>query len=178
LPGHSRDRIQVGRLRARYVVRHDPQGADRESRNATGEAAAAGDLHRSPKRVDANAPAEEEIRRLRRTGRKGARVLEKERPLLREEEWKAREVGALLVDLHLREVGIVGQIERQGASDAVFHVAADLLSGARAGARGKIALAAAEHVRRHDAEAPDGDVMQLERAGARQAVDVELPWNE
>src|SRR5439155_3031030 len=37
---------------------------------------------------------------------------------------------------------------------------------------------AAEHVRRHDAEAPDGDVMQLERAGARQAVDVELPWNE
>jgi hypothetical protein len=63
--------------------------------------------------VDADAAREEELHRLRRARGKDARVLEEERTLLWKKQRKAREVRALLVDLDLREIGIVGEIERE-----------------------------------------------------------------
>ncbi len=56
-----------------------------------------------------------------------AAPFEEEVALLGEEEGEAREVHLLLVDLHLREVGVHGEVGGEVRRDRVLHVAADLL---------------------------------------------------
>ena len=51
-----------------------------------------------------------------------AASLQKELPFLGKEEAEARQVHLLLVDLDLREVGVVGEVGRQVLRDAHFHV--------------------------------------------------------
>ena len=64
-------------------------------------------------RIEADAAGEEQIHRLRLTHLEHLRVLEKERPLLGEEEREAGQVDLLLVGFDLGEVGIDRRIERQ-----------------------------------------------------------------
>ena len=76
--------------------------------------------------TDADPPGEEEVNFAGSPYGKLSGVLEEEGALLREEEIKAVEVDLLLVYFHLCEVGVVGQVERDGGGDAVFDVGADL----------------------------------------------------
>ena len=64
------------------------------------------------------APAEEEIDLAGPADREEAPVLEEERPLLGKQQVEPRQVDLLFVHFHLREVGVVGQIERRARGDA------------------------------------------------------------
>ena len=61
------------------------------------------------------------------------RVLEKERPLLGEEQVEAIEIDLLLVDFDLREVGVDGDVEVEPGRDAITGVEADVPRPARGG---------------------------------------------
>ena len=52
--------------------------------------------------------------------------LEEELALLRKEQVESRQVHLLLVDLDLREVGVVGEVGGEALGDAVLHVDADV----------------------------------------------------
>src|SRR6185503_12644927 len=102
----------------------------------------AADLDRDdPAAIQADAAAVKEIRltggrRRRLAERAGdaaaareveqAAPLEEELALLREEQVEAGEVHLLLVDLHLREVGVVGEVGGEVGGQSVFDVAADI----------------------------------------------------
>jgi hypothetical protein len=88
------------------------QHADGEPGHAARDASATDDRHELAGCVDPDAAREEQLDSLRRPGREGAGILEEERALFREEQREAREVGALFVDLDLREVGVVGEVQR------------------------------------------------------------------
>ena len=68
--------------------------------------------------ADADAAAEEQIDLTRAPDREQPAVLEEERPLLREQQVEARQVDLLFVDFDLREVGVVGEVERRARRDA------------------------------------------------------------
>ena len=94
----------------------------------------------APARTDADAAAEKQLRLARVAAghlpdaahREDAGVLEKERPLLRKEQVEAIQVDLLLVHLDLREVGVVGEIERQGGARVVLQIDAGVAQRRRA----------------------------------------------
>jgi hypothetical protein len=107
---------------------------------------AAADLNRyDPAAVEADAAAVEQERRRRlavvaaaqpapaevAAGAAAAEIedaaaFKEEVALLRKEQVEARQVELLLIDLDLREVGVVGEVGHQVGGDAVLHVAAGL----------------------------------------------------
>ena len=141
------EHAEVGRegVGGRRVVGLDVDGAHAEVAHPAGQASAAHDGH-GPSFVQADAPAEEEGRRIPGWEHARRRVedcprgpaeaaeaghppevedalaLEEELALLREEQAEPRQVDLLLVDLHLREVGVVGEVRRQVLGQAVLHV--------------------------------------------------------
>ena len=76
---------------------------------------------------DADAPAEEQLDFLRIANRELPRVLEEELALLGKEQREAIEVHLLLIDLDLREIGVVRRVERQARRDRVLHVETPLV---------------------------------------------------
>ena len=92
-----------------------------------GQTPAAANRHQLPVIVETDAPAEEQIelaRPCRSVKRPG--VLEEERPLLRKAQVEAREIDLLRVDLDLREVGVVGEVQVQARRDAELGVEAEV----------------------------------------------------
>ena len=132
---------EVGALGVRQHVfrRLDVEQADTEPAEASGQASASRNGRRHAV-LQADAPAEEEQRGLVRGAASAfttaacpdARKLEE--PLAFEEEVatlgeelaEAGEVHLLLVFLHLGEVGVVGEVERQASRDAVLGVDAEV----------------------------------------------------
>ena len=123
--------------------------------------------------ADADAPAEEQLELARLPHREEPRVLEKEGPLLGEEQVEPVEVDLLLVHLDLREVGVVRQVEGEARGHAVLQVRPDVSEPRGAG----VDIASqglSEHVgvqlevprRRH--------LQAAQLAGQRQPVEVEL----
>ena len=90
--------------------------------NLPAQSAAAPDGNRHAVVPDPDPPAEEQLELPRLPHREQARVLQKERPLLREEQVEPVEVDLLVVHLDLREVGVVRQIEGETRSHAVLQV--------------------------------------------------------
>src|SRR5947199_174277 len=128
--------------------------------------------------VDADPPGEEQVDRLGRTGGEDAGILEKEGPLLREEQRKAGEVGALLIDLDLREVGVVREVEGETGRHAILDLAADLPPPAGLGIDRVVAFHARERVWR-DRPHPSGRHLDtLQRPGTRHLHQTELARNE
>ena len=76
-------------------------------------------------RADANRPAEKYFRLPADADREQPGVLEEERALLGKEQVEAIEIDLLRVHLDLREVGVVGRVERQAGREAVLHVHAE-----------------------------------------------------
>src|SRR5690606_3113786 len=96
---------------------------------------------------DADAPRKEELDFLWRANGELAGVLEEEGALLRKEQAEAVEVDLLLVDLDLREIGVVGGVQGQTRRDRILQVEADFL--VRLGAWERSAAArAAENIGR------------------------------
>src|SRR5262249_37540200 len=98
----------------------------------SGETSAGANGHRTAGRIDADASREKQIDQLRRSRREHPGIFEKEGTFLGEEEREPREVRALLVDLHLREVRVVGEIERQTRRHPELGVCAKLRRSVRA----------------------------------------------
>src|SRR5205823_10515132 len=111
-------------------------------------------------------------------GGEDAGILEKEGPLLREEQRKPREIGALLIDLDLREVGVVREIEGETGRHAILDLAAELPAPPRLRIDRVIALQACERVRRHGPHPSGRHLDTLERAGTRDLHQAELARNE
>ena len=78
--------------------------------------------------VEADPPAVEQRGRVTRTESTGASerecalVLDEEVTLLRKEQAESGQVDLLLVGLHLRKIGVVGEIGRQVLGDLVLHI--------------------------------------------------------
>ena len=110
---------------------------DAEVANLAGQAATGLDRNH-PVGVQPDPPAVEHRRRIRGLRRahlragatageiEHAAALEKEVTLLGKEQAESREVDLLLVDLHLREVGVDGEVGGQVRRDAVLHIAANI----------------------------------------------------
>ena len=123
------------------VVGLDTQGADVERTELAGDAAATEDRHhRAALQADAPAveqggcvatakepaataepPADAPAREV-----EDAVSLQEKLPLLGKEEAEAGQVHLLLVHLHLREVGVVGEVGREVRCDADLHVEAEI----------------------------------------------------
>ena len=100
--------------------------ADVPAAQLAAQAAAAADVDRQRRRRQADAAREEQIDLLRVAELERRGVLEEERPLLREEQIEARQVDLLFVGFDLREVGVVGGVERQVRTDSPLQVDADV----------------------------------------------------
>ena len=170
--------------RHREVVRGGPRLVDRRGPHVqhadvgvgpdlAGQPAAAPDVDALAVVADADAPAEEQLELARLPHREEPRVLEKEGPLLREEQVEPVEVDLLVVHLDLREVGVVRQVEGEARGHAVLQVRPDVSEPRGAG----VDIASqglSEHVgvqlevprRRH--------LQAAQLAGQRQPVQVEL----
>ena len=72
--------------------------------------------------IDADPPREEQLHLARRAELEEPGVLEKERPLLGEEQIEAREVDLLVVDFDLREVRVERGVEREAGRDSVLEI--------------------------------------------------------
>jgi hypothetical protein len=115
---------QHGTVLQPAIFRQEVQEADGKRPGLPREAPAPEDVV-----VEPDATAEEEIRlpvvpELEELG-----ALQKEIPLLRVEEAEAAQVDLDVVGLHLREVGVVGQIGCQRRRHAPFHVEAHIVGG-------------------------------------------------
>src|SRR5690606_10351600 len=98
---------------------------------------------------NADAPRKEEVYRLWRAGREYAGVLQEERTFLGKEDREAREIDPLVIDLHLREVGVVREVERERRRDTVFDFTAHFRGrGGSAGTAVPLRLRRREHIRR------------------------------
>ena len=117
--------VVAGRARRQLLGLHVQQ-PDVPEAHLPRDAAAAEDRNLLAVVVDADAAAEEQVDFARVAHREEAGVLQEERPLLGEEQVEAIEVHLLVVDLHLREVGVVGAVERQAGRDVVLGVDAHL----------------------------------------------------
>ena len=157
--------VRVVGARAGLVVRLDAQHAHVERAGLAGQPAAA-ENGNDPSVLQPDAAAVEERRRIARSGYAVARQdargpeaaarevedaapLEKELPLLREEQVEAGEVHLLLVHLDLGEVGVVGEVRGEAPGDAVFQVDAHLAVArpARGGTSPRVGGHAADGVR-------------------------------
>ena len=143
------------------VVGPDVDGPDAEVAHLAGQASAAHDRHGPPRLVEADPPAEEEGRGVagsEEAGRPGevparrcaeaseagrppevedALAFEEELAFLREEQAEPRQVDLLLVHLHLREVGVEGEVRGQVLGESVLEVDAAVPAGVvRDGGRG------------------------------------------
>ena len=136
IPLESHDgEVRRLRLGHRFVAGldiHDPDGV----RSHLPRQAATGIDRHDPTTIEADAARVEQVRRVGRVGApsrpnatpgkvKDPAPFEEEVTLLGEKEAEAREVDLLLVDLHLREVGVDREVGRQVRRDRVFGVAAD-----------------------------------------------------
>ena len=149
----SHHRVVVGRHDG--VRGHlDPLGlnveeAHGEASRLAGEPPAAQQGDRLVVGADADAAAEEELHRFRRSHREGAGVLEEERALLGEEKIEAGQVDLLLVGLDLGEVGVIGEIGRQARRHPELGVGAELGRGV---GRGGIDVVAVQRPQRRRGE--------------------------
>ena len=99
-------------------------------------------------------------------------VLEKERPLLGEEQREPRQVHLLLVRFDLREVGVDRHIERQVGPHAPLHVEPDVTRAIdRLGEQRLVVVDRADDVRHELDLAPRGQVQAAQLAGHRDAVE-------
>ena len=101
------------------------QHADVEAAHLAGQAPAAANRHQVPVIVKADATAEEQIDFLFLAHGEETGVLQEERTLLRKAQVETREIDLLGIDLDLREVGVVGEVEVQAGRDAELGVGAD-----------------------------------------------------
>ena len=76
--------------------------------------------------ADADATAEEHLYLSPAADRKLTGVLKKEGALLREKQVEAIEVHLLIIDLDLREVGVVRQVECKARSNGILDVETDI----------------------------------------------------
>src|SRR6185503_11593988 len=119
-------------------------------------------------------PRDEELDELRRSRRERAGILEEEWPLLWKKQREASEVRPLLVDLDLREVGVVREIEREARRHAELGVGAELARPLRTAINGEVAMRTAEHVWGDRRKPASRNANVLQRSGARQPVEIEL----
>ncbi len=135
-----------GEIRGPRVCRHllirlDIEHPDRIGPRLAGDPSPAPDWYRTSV-VEPDAAAEEQHRRIvgdaypTAAGRnpnpaesENALTFKKEVPALGEEEVEPRQVDLLEVVFDLREIGVVGQVERQALREAVLHVEADIAVG-------------------------------------------------
>ena len=122
---------------------------------------------------DPDAPAEEQLQLARLPHREQPGVLQEERPLLGEEQVEPVQVDLLLVHLDLREVGVVGQVEREAGRHAVLQVGAQVPEQ-RGAAVGVAPQRLAEHVRVQLEVARRRHLQPPQLARQRQPVQVEL----
>ena len=130
--------VRRRRARHRFVAGLHVEQTDAVGPDLAGEPAAAPNRHRSP-RVQSDAPTEEEDRRgaaeafalevvgCRAAAEPAAEIedplpFQEELALLGKEQAEPRQVDLLLVHLHLREVGVVGEVCGQPLRHAVLHV--------------------------------------------------------
>jgi hypothetical protein len=122
----------VGRKPARFLRLHAEDADTGVLCYASGEPAAADDRNRAAIGSNADGPAEEHVGLAVDAHGEEAGVLEKERPLLGKEQIESIEVDLLFVNLDLREIGVVGRIERQARRHAVLQIDADVAQLGRA----------------------------------------------
>ena len=137
------------------------------------EPAAADDRHLLAVVADADAAAEEDLDLPRPPHRKQPGVFQEEGTFLREEQVEAIQVDLLLVDLHLREVGVVGRVERHARGDAVLQVDADF-TGADGPPVRRGTHRLAQHVRGQLQILLTRHLESLQLARERQPVQIEL----
>ena len=102
-------------------------------------------------------------------------VLQEERTLLRERDAEAGQIGLDLVDLDLREVRVVREVQRQPLRDLDLGVAPALLILDEIGlTRGVVAGGGDQEIRRHLGRAPDRWLDTDQRARLAHPVEVEL----
>ncbi len=106
------------------------------------------DRHHLAVRPEADPSGKEEQRLLGHSDLEQARVLEKERPLLGEEEIEPVEVDLQLVGLDLGEVGVVGGVQGEAGRQAVLEVDPELALGSRRGSLDALPAAVGESVGR------------------------------
>ena len=187
VPTHARDRKVVCRRDAADILGLHIEEADRQR---------IGDFPREPRAredrdlcavtADPNAPAEEEIRlsqvhAARRppvADGERPRVLEEEGSFLRKEQVEPVEVDAFIVDLDLREVGVVRAIEREPRRHAVLDVGAEITERTRIPVWRRVAGDhLADHVGRQLQVAGEADRRRQtgELSRHRDAIEVVLP---
>ena len=114
---HPNRREVVGGRQVDALGLHVHQ-ADVDAVGVAGQPRAALDGHELAVVADADAAAEEQVDLAALADGEQPAVLEEERPLLGKEQVEPCQVDLLLVDLHLREVGVVGQVERHARRHA------------------------------------------------------------
>ena len=164
--------MQAGSLRKNLERAHG------EIPDASGQSSPAQDRHGLPEGVDADAAGEEQIDRLRSPGGEDPGILEEERPLFGKEQRKPREVGALLIDLDLREIGVVREIECETGGYAVLDLAPELSAAPSLRVNRVVPFHSGEGVGRRRPHPAGGDLHALERAGTRDLHQAELAGNE
>src|SRR5437588_670252 len=87
-------------------------------------------------------------------------------------------LAVLLVDVDLREVGVVREVEGEALGEAVLGVEPALRFARRTGARGEVPLRIAQRVRREHGQPLRRDLPELDRSRAREAIEIELAGNE
>ena len=125
LAGQTHDGIGLLTLHAFHLVGADVEQAHVQSPDLAREPPAALDGDTVAVARDADPSAEEQAGAAS-ADREHARVLKEERPLFGELDAEPREVGLNVVHLDLREVRVIGEIERQSLRDLNLGVAADL----------------------------------------------------
>src|SRR5215218_508989 len=111
--------------------------ADVPRASATDEPSAPVDGHGGEVRREADSPRVEEPSAASRDEVEDAASFLEEPPSLGEEERETIEIDLLLVRLHLREVRVDGQVQRQVAGEGIAHVDADLARGLVVGTEGQ-----------------------------------------
>ena len=130
------------------------------------------DVDRLTARIEADAAREEQVDRLRLADLEQLRVLEKERPLLGEEQREAGQVDLLLVGFDLGEVGVDRGIERQVGPHPPLRVEPDA-AGAIDAARAErsVVVDRTGHVRNEPEIPPRRQVEAVQLAARRDAVE-------
>src|SRR5207237_912643 len=91
-------------------------------------------------------------------------------PLFGKEQRKPREVGALLIDLDLREIGVVREIERETGGYAVLDLAPELSAAPSLRVNRVVPFHPGEGVGRRRPHPAGGALHALERAGQRRGL--------
>ncbi len=118
-PLHSRHGEVIGRRDSQLFFCLHVEEPDVDRACLARQSAAANNRDLLAAVVDTDATTEEELGLAGAAYGKQAGVLEKERPFFREEQVEAIEIDLLLVNFHLRKVGVVGGIEGETGRQAV-----------------------------------------------------------